>query len=312
MSVSRSAKFLAVACALLGSAGSARAQCGGPLQEAPAVRESLLVSTAWLAAHLRDPDLVLVHVQHMDTSQAQEIPGARVAHAMDWAVGNFDMPPVAALDSLVESLGISNGSRIVVYGDPWVTGWVFLALEYLGADRVAILDGGIEQWRAEGRPTATATAPARATFTAHPRPERVADAAWVNAHLRDHAVAILDARSMDEYTGHVGHRMLPREGHIPGADLVPWESMFEHPAEARSGHATKLLSAAELRALFRRAGVMPGVTPVTYCTVGMRASQMYFVLRYLGYDPRIYDGSMSDWSRRSELPLDTGSTRGNR
>jgi thiosulfate/3-mercaptopyruvate sulfurtransferase len=278
------------------------------------VRESLLVSTGWLAAHLRDPDLVIVSVQHMPGTHPAEaqIPGARTIDAMAFTIGSFDLAPAPVLDSLIESLGISNTSRVVLYGDPWVTGFIYVVLDYLGhGDRTALLEGGLEQWRAENRPVAAA-APRQsgATFTPHLRPGIVVDAGWLRAHLHDASLALLDVRTSDEYAGRGESHGMPRTGHIPGARLVPWLQTFERPASAADSHASRLLAPAELRALFRTGGVTPGTQPVTYCTVGMRASHMYFVLRYLGYDPKFYDGSMTDWSQRSELPVLTGSARG--
>lgn len=309
------AKIFAVLAVLLPlGLAAARAQCGPPDEGVPAVRESLLVSTGWLAAHLRDPDLVIVSVQHMAGMHAAEsqIPGARTVDAMAFTVDSFDLAPVPVLDSLIGSLGISNSSRVVLYGDPWVTGFIYLALDYLGhGDRTAILDGGLDQWRAENRPVVTSTAhPARTTFTPHPRPNIVADAAWLRAHLRDGNLALLDVRTSDEYLGQGESHNTRRVGHIPGARLVPWAQTFERPQGAIDSHSSRLLSPGKLRTLFRTGGVAPGTQPVTYCTVGMRASHMYFVLRYLGYDPKFYDGSITDWSQRSELPMITGPARG--
>jgi len=304
--------FAAAAISLAAGAVPVLAQCGPPEEGVPAVRDSMLVSTAWLAAHLHDPSLVLVGVQHMSSHTEDQIPGARTVDAMAFTVGSFDLAPVPVLDSLIEALGISNSSRVVLYGDPWVTGFIYVALDYLGhGDRTAILDGGLEQWKAEGRPVASSgSRPARATFTPHLRNDVVVDAAWLRSHLRDQSLALLDVRTNDEYLGQGVAHGAARLGHITGARLVPWLQTFERPSNAQDSRASRLLPPAQLRALFRTGGVMPGTQPVTYCTVGMRASHMYFVLRYLGYDPKFYDGSITDWSQRSELPMTTGPNRG--
>jgi thiosulfate/3-mercaptopyruvate sulfurtransferase len=311
MRVSVSAKIFAATLACVG-ATRAWAQCGPPDEAMPAVRESLLVSTAWLAAHQRDSGLVILHVQHMrHAGPVEHIPGARLVDAMAFTVGDFDLAPAPVIDSLLEAAGVSNASRVVLYGDPWVTGFVFTALDYVGHTRAAILDGGLEQWRAEGRPvTAQFGAVQRAAFTPRAHSTVVVDAAWLTAHLRDRNVVLLDTRSPAEYAGTAQEMGLPRTGHIPGAWLVPWTATFTQPGQAQDGHASKLKSVAELRALLREAGVHSGDILVTYCTIGMRASQSYFVLRYLGYHPKFYDGSWDDWSRRSELPVATGTARG--
>src|SRR4051812_29231685 len=116
MRLPRSAKILA--CLAL-AAAPVRAQCGPPDDGVPAVRDSLLVSTAWLAAHLRDSGLGVTHVDHMTDGYARgHIPGARRLDAMALTTGDFDLPPLARLDSIVGSLGIGPASRVVIYGDP--------------------------------------------------------------------------------------------------------------------------------------------------------------------------------------------------
>jgi thiosulfate/3-mercaptopyruvate sulfurtransferase len=307
------AKIFASLAALLTLGAAAQAQCGPPADDVPEVRESLLVSTQWLAAHLRDADLVILAVDHMPaggSQRSQRIPGARLTDAMTFAVGSMDLPPVATLDSLVQSLGISNTSRVVLYGDPASVGWLYVALDVLGhGDRTAVLDGGLAAWIAEGRVvTTTASAARPAGFAPQPRRDAVVDAAWVRGHLRDRRSVLLDTRGADEYDG--SSHDLSRSGHIPGAVNLPWTNVFAQPDAVANGRGSRLKSPAELRALLRTAGVQPGTTPIVYCTVGLRASYVYFVLRYLGHDPRFYDGSMTDWGRRSELPVLTGSARG--
>ena len=308
MRVSRGVKILA---SLLLAAAPLRAQCGPPDDEpAPPVRDSLLVSTAWLAAHLQDTNVVIIHVDHMTDAYGRgHIPGARHLDAMAFTTGNFDLPPLARIDSVAGSLGIGPASRVVIYGDPWVTGMVFVALDQLGhGNRTAMLDGGLDAWKAEGRAVTTAVpAVARRSNPEHPQAV-VVDAAWVRAHQRDDHVAILDVRTPEEYSG--PGRDANHAGHVAGARNVPWSDVFVQPRDAEQSKGSKLRPVAELRDLFRRAGVRGGITPVVYCTVGMRASQMYFVLRYLGYDPKFYDGSIMDWNSHPGYSVVTGTARG--
>ncbi len=309
MRVVRSAKIFAALAVL---AAPLRAQCGPPEMAQPKVRDSLLVSTAWLAQHLQDPDLVILHVDHMNGDYGHgHIPGARHLDAMKLVVRDFDLPALPVLDSIARALGIGDRSRIVIYGDPWVTGMVFVAMDVLGVgNRTAILDGGLAAWRAENRALSTAEPAApRATLTMHHEPDHVADADWVRAHQADSHVDILDVRSDEEYAGS-GTGMMATSGHITGAHHLNWSRIFAtNEAERQRTGDTHLIPAADLQALFREAGLRPGMTPVTYCTVGMRASQMYFILRYLGYQPKFYDGSYNDWIKH-HYALTTGTERG--
>ncbi len=315
---------LTVALVLLAAPIAARAQdCGMP-GAAPPVRADLVVTPRQLAARLGPRGPVVLDVEMMGQAEYDggHVPGAYLVngHAFIADVGglSWEMPPRAQSDSLVDALGVGDSDRVVLYGDPAHLGRVFLVLEAAGlAGRVGVLDGGIEAWRAAGLPVSTATPPARPRARRTARgtaPTAIVDAAWLRAHLNDPGVAIVDARSPEEYAG-TAHESLPRTGHVPGARSLDWVRTFvgvrtvsygDHEMEDFA-HAT-LADVATLRRLLRDAGVAPGRTPVFYCTIGMRASHLYFIARYLGYDPKLYDGSMQDWSRRSDLPL----TRGDR
>jgi len=121
-------------------------------------------------------------------------------------------------------------------------------------------------------------------------------------------LALLDARSAPEFNGTTQQEQLPRFGHIPGARHLEWTETLNARdlAEPRREHTpftARFKDRAELVSLFRAAGADPGDEVVTYCTVGMRASELYFVARLLGYRAHLYFGSMADWSARSELPV---------
>ncbi len=271
--------------------------------------DSLLVSTSWLSQHLKDPNLVIVHLA-MDRREYDKghIPGARYSHPRAFftsADPGVELPSVAAIDSALESLGISNSSRVVFYGDTWMAPRFFLAMDYVGmGDRTSLLDGGLVVWSQEKKPTVITTSTvSRSHFESHVRSDLIVDAAWVRQHLNDPAVALIDGRSEPEYNGTTDSERLPRFGHIPGAVLLPWEKTFTDGAAALDGNQSKLRSREELSALFHDAGATGDRQVVTYCTVGFRASHLYFVARLLGLHPKVYDGSMRDWSPREGFPV---------
>jgi thiosulfate/3-mercaptopyruvate sulfurtransferase len=314
------ARWLGALTALGLAAAPATAQCAAPVPRHLAVRDSLLVTPAWLAAHLKDPDLVVLHVGMGMNAAAYgkaHVPGARWVTTdafIDDRPPGTELPSADSIAAVLGALGVTNRSRVVLYGDPWMLGRVFLALDYVGhGNRTAVLDGGLPAWRAAGLPVSTVPERAtRAVYTPRPQPDLVVDAAWVNAHRNDPAVVLLDGRTGPEYAGTTRREGLPRAGHIPGARPLDWATTFTDSGRAVQDQSVPLQSPARLHAMLDGAGVRPNQTLVTYCTVGLRASHLYFVLRYLGFAPRIYDGSMNDWSARFELPISTGNARGSR
>jgi thiosulfate/3-mercaptopyruvate sulfurtransferase len=268
---------------------------------------SLLVSPAWVAdQQAAKAPLVLFQVGDRADYDAGHIPGAQFIALKDISdpdpTLNLQMASVDHLRTVFESHGVSDASRVVVYfGTDSLTpaARIFVALDYLGlGDRTFYLDGGLPAWKAAGRPISQETPPVAAgTLTAKPQPSAIVDAAWVQAHLTDPAVAIVDARTHRFYTGEQTGRY-PRQGHIAGAASVPFDSLAE-----TSG---TLKSEAALRAAFEAAGVKPGAEVVSYCHIGQQASAVYLAAKALGYTVHLYDGSFEDWSARPELPVHTG------
>ena len=279
-----------------------------PVARAHPAPEPLVVSTAWLAAHLHYKGLVLFQIGDRATRAVYDsahIAGAQfLAPLSEFSTPrvegrlNLELPSVEILDSVLESKGISNDSRVVLYFareyfSP--TSRAVFTLEYMGlAGRVSILDGGLEAWQAEGRPvTAEAPVVPPGHFTAHPHPELVADAEYVKAHLEDRAVRIVDARDTVFYNGRDTHQ--GRNGHIPGAASLYFGRVVDSTG--------KFLSPAQLKGVFADAGVQSGQTVVTYCHIGQQASFVWFAARYLGFNAKLYDGSFQDWAARTELPV---------
>jgi thiosulfate/3-mercaptopyruvate sulfurtransferase len=257
-----------------------------------------IVSTAWVAEHLHDPDLLLVHVAmaHMGMPD-RLIPGAVFLdyHAIETSQNlPVELPPVDELVKTLRGVGLSNSSRVVLYGPKpaHLAARVFMTLEYLGQARVSVMDGGIEAWIAEGRPVVDhAAAPKPGAFEARVDPDVVVDAQWVKAHLADPKVALVDARPRAEFEN---------AGHIPGAHSLYFGELLR-------SDELRLKTEADARALFEKAGAGAGRLVVSYCQVGMRASYDYLVARQLGYAVRLYDGSWAEWGARADLPKEKGS-----
>jgi len=270
------------------------------------INKNLIVSTEWLAKHLKDDSLVLLQVGEKKEYDAAHIPRAQFIQVSDISTPRgqgltLELPSVDQLKVTFEKFGVSNKSRIVIYfSKDWVspTARVFMTLDYLGmGKRTSILDGGLPAWRAEGRPvTADVDQPKPGKFTARPNTKLVVDLAWVIANQNRPGVAILDARTSQFYTGAQAGQM-PRAGRIPGARSIPFNSLVEE-----SSNGFKSVEA--LRQIFQNAGVKQTDRVATYCHIGQQASLLYFVALYLGYDAHLYDGSFDEWSRRSDLPVE--------
>ena len=288
------------ACATAGGRGEPRG---------PTLNPDLLVSAEDLADDLNDANLVIVHVGRDRASyDAGHIPGARFlplsSIAEERAGLPNELPPVERLDSVFESLGIGDGTRVVLYGDldGLAAGRAFFTLDYLGHQRTAVLDGGLAAWRTEGGAVSREApgAPAPASFTPNPQPQRMVDAAWVRTHLDSTKIALIDARPVAEYTGETPGADVTRPGHIRGAENLFWKNTLLSEANP------VLRTPAVLRGMLRLAGADPGDTVVVYCRSGVQASHLYFVSRYLGYETKLYDGSFVDWSRRADYPVVRG------
>lgn len=267
----------------------------------------LLRSTDWLAAHLEDPNLVVIHVDRgrADYDRAH-LPGARFlsvdALGIEREKVPNELPPIEDVRALFEGIGVTNASRVVLYGGMGglAPARAFFALDVLGRpEHVSLLDGNLNAWVSQGHPVSTEVPKhPRGVLTPSPRPSRVVDAEWVAAHLDDPNVLILDARPPEHFSGDAGDGDLARRGHIPGAQNLYWGDFFVDRDKQR------LRPRQELRAMFESVGARRDREVVVYCRIGMQSSFAYFTSRYLGYRTRMYDGSFVDWSRREHLPVE--------
>jgi thiosulfate/3-mercaptopyruvate sulfurtransferase len=267
-------------------------------------RDALLVTPSWLATHLHDANLVLLAVGDPSAYAGAHIPGARFVALNDISVSgglSLEMPPAEELRARLASLGISNGSRIVVYSavQPVQTATrVVFTLAYAGlGDRTALLDGGLDAWTGAGNAVTNAVTPARAgQLSALSLQPLVVNAEYVRAHASKPHVSIVDARAAAFYSGaQTGRSDPPRAGHIAGAKSVP----FSDITDAQS----RLKSADQLAAIFTAAGVQPGDTVIGYCHIGQQATAMLLAAKSLGHPVLLYDGSFEDWARHADYPV---------
>lgn len=271
-----------------------------------------LVSTQWLARHLGEPDLVVVDASwHMPSSGRDgraeylepHIPGARfldIEELSDHANPAPHMLPGAArFGEAMERLGVGRDDRVVVYDNSPLRsaarGWFML--RHFGADQVAILDGGLQTWLAEGRPMDSGEPGRRdASFDAIERDEVVTRQQLLNGV----DAPLLDARGKARFEGREPE---PRPGlaagHIPASSNLPFAALY-----AEDGH---FKPAAELRRLFAEAGIDPSQPFVASCGSGVTASSLLFAAYLLGNEgARLYDGSWSEWGADPATPKAVG------
>lgn len=264
-------------------------------------KTEFVVSVDWLSKNIGE-NVVLLHVGRKEDFDKEHIPGAQYISNSDISTSKeenpltLELPPVERLKKVFEGLGVSNDSKIVIYwGKDWVTPAtrIFFTLEYMGlAKNAYILDGGMPAWVKAGNPVTDKLKEATAgSLKIETLDVVVKQAELVDAILNNKPITIIDARSPKYYTGEDKGSM-PRGGHIPNAQNIPYSSFVNED--------NAFLSREELQKLFDEAGVEKGDAVVTYCHIGQQASLAYFVARMLGYKVRIYDGSFQEWSNSEE------------
>ncbi|MEO6910112.1 MAG: sulfurtransferase [Edaphobacter sp.] len=269
----------------------------------------VLVSTEWAAEHLNDPKIRLVEVDVDTTSYAEgHIPGAVGWNWQTQLQDNVrrDLIEKSALEDLLGKSGISNDTTILLYGDNnnWFAAYALWQLKYYGHKDIRLIDGGRKKWVAEKRQLTTdAVKVTPATYHAAQPDESIrAYRKEVEATLgKTSAAALVDVRSVDEFTGKViappgMSETAQRGGHIPGAANVPWSKAANEDGTFKSADALKQLYE----------GVNGNGEVISYCRIGERSAHTWFALKYLlGYkDVKNYDGSWTEWGNLVGAPIE--------
>jgi thiosulfate/3-mercaptopyruvate sulfurtransferase len=274
-----------------------------------------LVSTEWMAQHLRDPNVVPVYSSYYLPAQKIDgqaefrnghIPGAVFFDVEAVSDHSTDLPHMlpgpTQFGEAVGALGIGDGDTVVVYDSLGLfsAARVWWTFRIFGAKSVYILDGGLPKWKSEGRPLESGeTKRAPRTFHAEMNVAVVALLDDVRMALADESVQIVDARSAERFAGKAPEpRPGLRSGHMPRSFNVPYDRLIEHG---------RLVSRDHIAAAFTAAGVNLDKPIITSCGSGVTAAILTFALDSLGKEAKgLYDGSWAEWGGRPDLPIERG------
>ena len=273
-----------------------------------------LVSTSWLAEHLGEPDLVVLDASsHLPDAKrdacaefaAAHIPGARFLDLATLIDSDSPVPSAvptgAQFAERMAALGVNDGDRLVIYDDSAVKtsarAW-FIARMH-GVGQVAILDGGLGKWRAEGRALESSEpAVERGHFTPSGGPGTVRFKSDMLVNLGSRREQVVDARGRARFSGaEADFRPNIAAGHIPGSRNLPYNLLFQHDGA--------FCRPANLKRAFEQEGVDLNKPVVTTCGSGVTASVLALGLDLIGHkDVAVYDGSWAEWGLPGDTPIE--------
>ena len=275
-----------------------------------------LVSTEWLQAHLKDPDLRILDGSYYLPQMARDpraeydaahIPNARFFDIDDVADHGSDLPhmvpPVEKFMSRMRAMGVGDGHQVVVYDGMGLFSaarvwWLF---KLMGQNNIAVLDGGLPKWQAEGRPVEDLPPVIRDRhMTVRRQNHMVKDVTQVSAASKLGDYEIIDARSPGRFRGEEPEpRAGLRPGHIPGSKNVCFKDLLNADQTMKNP--------VEIRQIFESAGVDFNKPAITTCGSGVTAAVLSLGLERIGKtDHSLYDGSWSEWGMFPTVPVATG------
>ena len=266
--------------------------------------QDVIVSPQWLNDNMNDPNLVIIQPSFLKLDYDNEhIKGARYLWP-DWLTANspegtYNPPNPKDATKVLQDLGINKNSKVVLchaFGDVSITARMFLTLEYLGLKgQVHYLNGGLVAWKKAGFPvTKELPMVKKGNYVASVGSPVIVDKNYVLSSLQTRSADVVDARMKRFYDGEPTGN--PRDGHIAGALNLPYTDMIDSTNSIKSMDV--------LSKNFQAVVPDKGKEIVTYCFIGQTASVIYLTGRSLGYNVKLYDGSMQEWSRIPELPME--------